>query len=75
MGRTFLHSWLERVWRKGVQVVYLEVRQCNRPAIAMYEAFGFETMGVGTSYYDNREDALLMTLWLSNRKDSNGKNT
>jgi ribosomal-protein-alanine N-acetyltransferase len=41
----------------------LEVRVSNRPAIAMYEHFGFRSAGVRPRYYhDNGEDALIM--WL-----------
>jgi ribosomal-protein-alanine N-acetyltransferase len=41
----------------------LEVRVSNRPAIAMYERFGFRSAGVRPRYYhDNGEDALIM--WL-----------
>jgi [ribosomal protein S18]-alanine N-acetyltransferase len=41
----------------------LEVRTSNRPAIAMYERFGFRPGGHRRRYYhDNGEDALIM--WL-----------
>ena len=41
----------------------LEVRVSNRPAITMYERFGFRSAGVRPRYYhDNGEDALIM--WL-----------
>ena len=41
----------------------LEVRTSNRPAIAMYERFGFRHAGHRPRYYhDNGEDALIM--WL-----------
>ena len=39
----------------------LEVRVSNRPAIAMYERFGFRSAGRRRRYYhDNGEDALIM---------------
>ena len=39
----------------------LEVRVSNRPAILLYERYGFEPSGVRRGYYtDNREDALIM---------------
>jgi ribosomal-protein-alanine N-acetyltransferase len=39
----------------------LEVRTSNRPAIAMYQRFGFRPEGRRRGYYhDNREDALIM---------------
>ena len=31
--------------------VFLEVRMDNGPAIAMYESYGFERMGVRRNYY------------------------
>jgi ribosomal-protein-alanine N-acetyltransferase len=41
----------------------LEVRTSNRPAIAMYQRFGFRRAGHRRRYYhDNGEDALIM--WL-----------
>jgi [ribosomal protein S18]-alanine N-acetyltransferase len=44
----------------------LEVRTSNRPAIAMYEGFGFRAAGHRRRYYhDNGEDALIM--WLESR--------
>ena len=44
----------------------LEVRASNRPAIAMYERFGFRAAGRRRGYYhDNREDALIMWRELS----------
>ncbi|HEU4450127.1 MAG TPA: ribosomal protein S18-alanine N-acetyltransferase [Gaiellaceae bacterium] len=39
----------------------LEVRVSNKPAIALYERFGFTPSGLRRGYYtDNREDALIM---------------
>ncbi|MGH2956868.1 MAG: ribosomal protein S18-alanine N-acetyltransferase [Solirubrobacterales bacterium] len=39
----------------------LEVRVSNRPAIAMYQRFGFRSAGRRRRYYhDNGEDALIM---------------
>lgn len=40
---------------------FLEVRRSNAAAIALYEGFGFQTVGVRRNYYVSpREDALLM---------------
>lgn len=41
--------------------ITLEVRVSNNPAISMYEKYGFERVGLRPKYYDNKEDALLMT--------------
>jgi ribosomal-protein-alanine N-acetyltransferase len=41
--------------------VFLEVRHSNTPAIALYEKYGFQPIGIRKNYYDNpREDAILM---------------
>ena len=46
----------------GCTLATLEVRRSNRPAIALYERAGFETVHVRDRYYqDDNEDALVMT--------------
>ena len=50
----------------GAFCMTLEVRAGNAPAIALYRAFGFETVGRRPRYYqDPEEDACLMTKTLS----------
>ena len=44
----------------GITDITLEVRVSNRPAIALYEGFGFESAGIRRGYYQNGEDALIM---------------
>ncbi len=39
----------------------LEVRANNLPAVALYEGMGFVRVGLRKRYYDDGEDALLMT--------------
>jgi ribosomal-protein-alanine N-acetyltransferase len=46
----------------------LEVRVSNRPAVSMYERFGFRSAGLRRRYYhDNGEDALIM--WYETASD------
>ena len=47
--------------RKGLRQVCLEVRASNIPAINLYKKCGFELSGRRPGYYDNREEAVLMT--------------
>ena len=48
--------------------VQLEVRAANRPALAFYQAMGFEKIGLRPSYYaDPIEDAVLMSLTLAEK--------
>lgn len=44
-----------------VYTLTLEVRVSNSSAIALYEKYGFKRVGLRPKYYDNKEDALLMT--------------
>lgn len=43
------------------QELTLEVNANNLPAIHLYEKFGFTTLGIRKKYYNNREDAIIMT--------------
>ena len=45
----------------GIKSVFLEVRESNAPAIALYENHGFKRIGLRKGYYDKPdEDALVM---------------
>ncbi len=47
----------------GVDSIFLEVRPSNEPAIALYERFGFETVGIRRRFYRAPvEDAKIMRL-------------
>lgn len=46
---------------ENLEFVTLEVRASNAPAIALYESFGFELVGARKKYYENKEDAHLLT--------------
>ena len=41
--------------------IHLEVRVSNSNAISLYKKFGFKEDGIRPRYYDDNEDALLMT--------------
>lgn len=54
----------EMVKKCSVTDVYsltLEVRVSNLSAISLYEKYGFKRVGLRPKYYDNKEDAVLMT--------------
>lgn len=53
---------LETAVQKQISVLFLEVREGNRPAIGLYEKYGFVRAGVRKGYYHGpEENALLMT--------------
>jgi [ribosomal protein S18]-alanine N-acetyltransferase len=48
---------------KDQGLVTLECRVSNRPALSLYDKYGFRKMGLRPRYYsDNREDAYVLTL-------------
>lgn len=52
---------LSRAKQLGAEKAYLEVRESNKAAAALYARLGFETVGLRKDYYDSpRENAVLM---------------
>jgi ribosomal-protein-alanine N-acetyltransferase len=65
IGRMLIGELLTCARETGLRSIFLEVRESNTAAIALYSGFGFETAGRRKNYYQNPvEDALLMTLTL-----------
>jgi ribosomal-protein-alanine N-acetyltransferase len=63
LGRLLLAIVLQSARRQGARTAWLEVRQSNAPALALYGSAGFEQRGVRRGYYESpREDALLLGL-------------
>jgi ribosomal-protein-alanine N-acetyltransferase len=60
-GRTLLETGLQAARQRGGQMMHLEVRRSNAPAIALYDSAGFQRTGIRRRYYaNNGEDAILM---------------
>lgn len=67
LGRALLEHMVDVARSKQMANIFLEVRQSNLSAIALYENMGFNEMAIRRKYYpaDNgREDAVLMGLAL-----------
>lgn len=63
IGQLFLQSLLAFLEGEEIKVVFLEVREQNKSAIAIYEKLGFKTIAVRKNYYhDPIEHALMMQL-------------
>lgn len=61
IGGMLLGHLIEGARGRGCRRLTLEVRPSNRPARALYEAFGFASVGLRRHYYaDTGEDALLL---------------
>jgi len=62
-ARFLLERFLELVRQHGIRDVFLEVRESNFPAIALYRKFGFSASGRRPNYYrDAQEAAILLHL-------------
>lgn len=63
VGQKLLGVILKDGLKQGVVNAFLEVRETNRAARAMYQKFGFKEVGKRPHYYsDTQEDAILMNL-------------
>lgn len=66
-GRKLLNHGILALREKGVNTLYLEVRESNAPAIAMYDSFGMVNVGKRPRFYNNPvEDALILRLDIDN---------
>ncbi len=63
LGTQLLGSVVDVARRRGVETMYLEVRDSNARALDLYRRFGFSQVGLRRGYYDRpKEDArILMT--------------
>jgi len=58
-----LQNFLEHISHLTILAIFLEVRESNSAAIALYRKFGFQISGRRSNYYRNPEEsALLMNL-------------
>jgi len=60
LGKQLLAAFFETCRSKGVEAIFLEVREGNVSAISLYEKSGFEPMGQRKNYYPDGENAVLM---------------
>ena len=61
IGRIIMSSFLDLLTRLNADVCFLEVRESNAAARALYASVGFETVGLRKNYYKNpTEHALVM---------------
>ena len=59
-GRVLLANFLQIARQRRVDKVFLEVRESNAPALALYNSQGFERSGRRLSYYHDPEEAALL---------------
>lgn len=56
---------LEEIIKKAIEInsktITLEVNENNLPAIKLYEKYGFKQIGLRKKYYNNTDNAIIMT--------------
>lgn len=63
LGRALVQAIVDALAARGVREVYLEVRESNAAARALYAAFGFKDVGRRKGYYRRPvEDAIVLRL-------------
>ena len=68
LGRLLLLHLLDQARSQGARAMFLEVRPSNPGAIRLYQALGFEQIGMRRAYYQavgGREDACVLRLHLT----------
>ena len=71
-GRKMLYKLIDTAEEKGVDSIFLEVRESNLVAINLYEQEGFNRIGLRKDYYPSeggREDALVFAKALNIKDD------
>lgn len=68
IASALMNHVLTRSVKSGMDRAFLEVRAGNAGAVALYRAFGFETVYRRPRYYPDGEDALVMEFVYSRNK-------
>lgn len=65
VGKSVMEALLAHGEKQGVKKYFLEVRESNIGAIALYEKYGFVPVGISKGHFSSpRENAVLMNLEL-----------
>ena len=61
-AKLVLNELINIAKEQNLKTITLEVNENNLPAIHLYEAFNFKKVGLRKNYYNNTDNAILMTL-------------
>ena len=62
IGSKLLEELIKKSKELGCSSITLEVNEHNLPALHLYEKFNFKRIGLRKKYYNNTDDAILMSL-------------
>ena len=63
-AKLILNELIKIAQEENLKTITLEVNESNLPAIHLYESFNFKKVGLRKKYYNNTDNAILMTLSL-----------
>ena len=68
LGRQLLNELITQLRQKGILTLWLEVRESNKKALALYDSLGFNQVDIRKNYYPTpdgkRENAVVMAAYL-----------
>ena len=64
LAKQLITAFVDFAKAQDLSLLTLEVRESNAPAISLYESLGFTRVGKRKNYYEGKETALLLTLFL-----------
>ena len=64
IGNLLLEKLISLTKELNFKELTLEVNANNTPAIKLYEKHGFKNLGIRKKYYNNTDDAIIMTLYI-----------
>ncbi len=68
LAKVLIEALTKVAKEKQLSSLTLEVREHNEAAISLYKTMGFCLVGRRKGYYEGKEDALLMTLFLDKQR-------
>lgn len=61
IAKALISHFIKIAGQENLEFMTLEVRSSNEAAISLYKSFGFVDVGLRKNYYENKEDAYLLT--------------
>lgn len=65
IGCLLLNELIQKAKDLNCKVLTLEVNEYNIPAICLYEKYHFKRIGLRKKYYNNKDNAIIMSLTLT----------
>lgn len=65
IGQRLMEELLIRTKEKGIQKIFLEVRESNQKAIHVYEKIGFKQISIRKNYYESPVENGLVMLYIA----------